>query len=108
MRIMKLDKDKFMDINVLMLASNNILGNNLRIKVLAEILRYLEPEGCICRSDTRRRIMNELKMSSDHYRVTLHRLQQEDHIQLKGDLIYPHPKYIAIARSEGSLLITTK
>ena len=108
MRILKFDKDKFLDINVVMIASNSYLKHNTKLLLLAEILRYLEPEGCICRSETRNKIRIKLKFTLNHMRVLLHRLQKEDHIQLKGDIIYPHPKYIAIARSQGSLLITTK
>jgi len=105
---MKLDKDKFLSLGVLMLIGPNKLDLNIKYKILVELLTLLEPEGLVVRSETRKRIMNKFKMSADYYKKTLQRLQIEGHIRLEGDIIYPHPKYVSIVRSDGNLLITTK
>lgn len=108
MRVLKLDRNMFLGLSILMLIGPNKLDINIKYKILIELLTFLEPEGLVVRSETRKHMRNKFKMSSDYYKKTLQRLQIEGHIQLRGDIIYPHPKYIAIARSEGSLLITTK
>lgn len=108
MNVIKLNKEKFVELNVLMLASTNILMNNNRVKVLSELLKYLEPEGCIVRSESRIKIMNELRLLPDTYKHILYALDKEGHIRVDGDIIWPHPKYVAIAKGDGNLLITTK